>query len=584
MQSLIKKARSGQSVYIEEIREDFEAYSQTEIGCLLRLPGGGERREIIALPRAIDDEEQAFVREYFYARVYNIITSFGGAEMQLYAQNPDDFALCGELEEVFQTGMSRALRNGYGKCINVADRINAEEGEAPFAFTVKRGVMPEAGKAAEKKRSRAVSVLCETVSRASHSALCGVDIGYDEVRLVAARNGQVVAVKEYPWNPSAMRHSETMTMPLVLLVRVMRAALNMPLHADAQSHHAYASMMKKDASSAEMSKAASYLEEQYGVERSFDGIGLCFPDVVINDAILGGETRITAGVQAHAKDFEKEFSKLRGLQRALLPFCTHGGAVRLAGSGTMAAYTAAVEQAYSPQAKSLAGGIFVHVLDDENETGWLDESGTPPAIPLQSDALILDLGEADARIYRAGDARSINDPGTGISGLVRSCASGAGIIRLALRYFEKDAPELYRELFDKGLVIEEEKRISVPEDRRAKLITHIVKLAEAREPEAEHVFRTLGEHMGECWKLTDRLLSPRVKERVIYGAPALSKHCFELICAGAAKAKCGARFRAGDDESVYTPLMRELKLDARHSIVNFGRAVGACYYSMTKGK
>lgn len=586
MQSLIKKAQSGQSVYIEEVREDFEAYPQTEIGCLLLLPGGKEHRESILLPRALDDEEQAFLHEYFYARIYNMISVYGGEELQLYAQNPDDFALCEELEEAFQTDMPKNLRKGYGKCINVADRLNAAAGCAPFSFTVRRGVLPDAPKPAEKRRSKALSTLSETVSRASHSALCGMDIGVDEVRLVAARNGQVVAVKEYVWNPKAMRHTETMLMPLVLLVRVMRAALNMPLHSDAQAHHAYASMLKRDASSAEMSKAASYLEEQYGVERSFDGIGLCFPDVVIKDAILGGETQITAGLRVHAKDYEKEFTKLRGLQRSLAAFCTHGGAVRLAGSGAMAAYTSAMELAYSPQAKTLSNGVFAQLFDIQAEAGWLDESGTIPHIPLQLDSLVLDLGQTDARLFRASDARSANDLNTGIPGLVRSCASTDGIIRLALRYFEKGAPERYKELFDKGLAEEIDGGVFVPEepkDMREAFVEHIIALAEAREPEAEHVFRTLGEHLGECWKLTDTLIAPRVKERVIFGSPALHRRCFELISEGA-KAKCGARFRAGDEDNVYTPLMRELKLDARHSIARFGRAVGACYYSMTKAE
>ena len=584
MQSLIKKARSGQNVYIEEVREAFDAYAQTEIGCLLSLPDAREHRERILLPAAQDDEEQAFVREYFYARIYNMLSLYGGAQMQLYAQSEDDFALCGELEEVFEANMPRNLRKSYGRCLNVADRINAAAGLAPFVFLVRRGVLPEGAKAAGVKRARAAAALSETVSRASHSALCGMDIGGTDIKLVAARNGQIVAVKEYDWNPAAMRHAETMLMPLVLLVRVMRAALNMPLHADAQAHHAYAVMMKRDASSAEMSKAASYLEEQYGVERSFDGIGVCFPDVVIDDTILGGEAPKTAGIRAHAKDYEKEFSKLRGLKRALTPFCTHGGTVRLAGDGSIAAYTAAIEQAYSPRVKALSNGVFAHTLGTDLGTGWLDETGKIPKLPLELYNCVLDLGDTPARVFHASDARSVNNINTGISGTFQRYASQSGVFRLALRYFAENASARYVELFEKGFVEEREGGIYIvgePKDMRKPFLEHIMKLAEAGEPEAEHVFRTIGEYMGECWKLTEALLSPRVKDRVLFGRMVKNPHCCALICEGA-KERCGAHFRTPDEELAYTPLMRELQLDPKHSVAQFGQAVGACYYSMAK--
>ena len=45
-----------------------------------------------------------------------------------------------------------------------------------------------------------------------------------------------------------------------------------------------------------------------------DGVGLSYPDVVIKDKIVGGETSKTAGLRANPDiDYEQEFAKLTAL-------------------------------------------------------------------------------------------------------------------------------------------------------------------------------------------------------------------------------------------------------------------------------
>ena len=62
--------------------------------------------------------------------------------------------------------------------------------------------------------------------------------------------------------------------------------------------------------------------------RGFDGIGLCFPDVVIRNRIVGGETYKTRGMRENtALDYEAQFRKITDLCGRLREYTVPGGAV-----------------------------------------------------------------------------------------------------------------------------------------------------------------------------------------------------------------------------------------------------------------
>ena len=114
-----------------------------------------------------------------------------------------------------------------------------------------------------------------------------------------------------------------------------------------------------------------------------DGVGLSFPDIVIGDRILGGETPKTDGMRRNtALDYETEFQKLSGLKDALLRLCRPGGTVRITNDGNMAAFTAAAELAHSADT-ALSDGVIAHSLGTDLGTGWLTAEGTIPALPLE---------------------------------------------------------------------------------------------------------------------------------------------------------------------------------------------------------
>ena len=88
------------------------------------------------------------------------------------------------------------------------------------------------------------------------------------------------------------------------------------------------------------------MEQAAGTLRGFDAIGLCFPDVVIRNRIVGGETYKTRGMRENAAlDYEAQFAKITDLCMLLQAYTVPGGVVMNTNDGPMAAFTAAVEQA-----------------------------------------------------------------------------------------------------------------------------------------------------------------------------------------------------------------------------------------------
>ena len=109
-----------------------------------------------------------------------------------------------------------------------------------------------------------------------------------------------------------------------------------------------------------MALAAETMEQDAGSElRGFDAIGLCFPDVVIQNRIVGGETYKTRGMRNNPDlDYEAEFAKITYLSDYLKEYVTPDGVVMNTNDGPMAAFTAAVEQAAVGADVSV---VFLHI-------------------------------------------------------------------------------------------------------------------------------------------------------------------------------------------------------------------------------
>ncbi|MEZ4628510.1 MAG: hypothetical protein R2912_10675 [Eubacteriales bacterium] len=363
----------------------------------------------------------------------------------------------------------------------------------------------------------------------------------------------------------------------ILLLRVIRAALSLPdtPEADALKER----MLKKDATDREMREAADLCRARYGEAMLLDGIGVCFPDVVIKDRIVGGETYKTRGIRNASADYEREFSRLSTLQELLMRHCRPGGRVHMANDGSLAAYTAAAELTYAGET-TVRDGVFAHTLGTELGTGWIDESGEIPQIPLEVYNCVIDLGNYPARVYHELDVRSVRNFNTKLSGTLQKYCSQSGAYRLALRFFEERDMPRYQELFDRGFLEKRDGGVFVcqsPADMRKPLLEHLMRLAIEGVGAAEAVFREIGAFLAVTFEETEWMLSPRSCERVLFGRFVMHQRIFELMQEGA-NARYPVQFIAGDGKLAFTPLMRELKNDPAYTVAQFGQAVGAAYF------
>lgn len=582
MQSFLKRAEEGENVFLSDVRKAFSQES-SKITCVLDLVTGGQKSWELHLPTFHSEREEAFIREYFYANLYNLLSTFGGKRMMLYCNKDDAVAktLCKSLNDVFQVNVSKSERSGYGKCLNVTDRINAAMGQPDFTFEIVETAYTGA-QSAPRPACDAIASFRFAVGRAQKATLCGIDIGGTDIKVVGIRNGHIVAVKEYDWYPAGMTKAEQLIEPILLMASVVRAAMSLPDTPEAQALRGQ--MLTKGLPDEAMQSTVETCRAIYGEPILLDGIGVCFPDVVIKDRIVGGETYKTRGIRNASPDYEAEFLQLSGLQDLLLRHCRAGGTVHLSNDGSLAAYTAAVELAHSEQSASVADGVFAHTLGTELGTGWIDETGNIPQIPLEVYNCMIDLGNFPARAYSESDVRSVNNFNTGLSGTLQKYCSQSGAYRLALRIFKQKAPERYRELFEKGFLEEREGGIFVrmtPSDMRKPLLEHLMRLASDGEPAAEEIFREIGAFLSATFEETEWLLAPKSRVRVLFGRFVKHKRCFELMQEGA-NARCPVTFVAGDGNLAFTPLMLDLKNDPAHTVAQFGQAVGAAYFAASR--
>jgi len=545
IRDFIDKAKRGESLFICDVRDAF-ASADAAVDCVIETAVGETRHWTIPLPRSQDTQDAKFVRDYFHANIYNLISTFGGKYMSLYITPGDEFTkeLCNELDDVFQTAAPKVDRYGYGKCLNVTDRVNAAFGRPPFNFIIEpiQRMTPDLNPAKNPDLS-ATTFYQKAVKTAQNSKLCGLDIGGSDIKAICTSSSRIISLNEYDWNPTRMTKIEQMIEPIINIVKHMQAEL--------------------------------------GESVLFDGIGIGFPDVVIQNKIVGGETLKTHGIRAASPNYETEFARLLELGDMLRVHCKPMGKVNMTNDGSLAAYTAAVELAHSDRSAEVSKGVFAHTLGTELGTGWVDENGNIPQIPLEIYNCIIDMGNFPAREFEPFDLRSSRNFNTGIPGTMQKYASQSGAYRMALKHFSTDAPQLYQELYDEGFIEEKNGGVYVsltPEDKRKALLAYIMKQADEGQPQAELVFRDIGRCLAATWRETEFLLCPQVKKRVLYGRFVKSRSCLKLMQEGA-REMLDVELEPGDDDLAFTPLMQALKADPTYTVAQFGQAVGAAHFA-----
>jgi len=599
LRDFVDAATVGQPVYISSLRERFDALPPSLTFLLTaRLDGFNATGRVFTwtLPRfgLLAPDERAMVIEYVLAGIYNIISTLGGRGLALDAEGDD-----GEGEELaavvaheFGVGQPRLLRPGFGRAVNVSERMDEaiSPADAPsrgrFRLTGPQPASAATPEAPVPSQPGGIEGLSELATTNMHDvSICGIDIGGTDIKLCLAVDGRVARFVEYDWFPAAFTTIDQIIDPILVLVRLMRlegaratdssrAALLGEVLAPAFAH---------GASAAAIEAAVEAGESLVPEPPQLDAIGVCFPDVVVRDRIVGGEVYKTRGIRDHlGSAYETEFRRLSSLEIALRSFVTSDGAVGIVNDGPMAAFTAAVELgAVDPAA--IRDGVFAHTLGTELGTGWVTEDGTIPDIPLEIYNCIIDLGSYPERRYPPDDVRSVNNFNTHLAGTLQKYTSQSGVFRLAAKYLPDEDPALFAQLLERGLLVASDTGLFVPtepRDMRKPLLEFLMEAAEAGgHPAVDRIFREIGEFMAVAWLESRWLLDPAVDARILFGRLVKRRACFDLMVEGARAIAPALELEVADDEMANTDLMRQLRDSEAYTVAQFAQAIGAVHYA-----
>ena len=516
--------------------------------------------------------------------LYNCLSALGARRVEVCFDPADAemAALVAALPEVFQTRVPRRERTGYGKCLNVNERTLAALCGAEAAFSIEARDIAALPPAADDPPCAPAEtpVFAALPERVAGRMLMGMDVGGTDVKLAASVDGTLCAFKEYDWHPAAFARAEQLIEPLLLLARLMRAGACCQRAfgaVPARFRPAFDREADEDAMRAACGEMEALLGERL---RNFDAIGLCFPDVVIRDRIVGGETPKTQGMRENAAlNYEAEFGKITGLAERLRAFACPGGAVRNINDGPMAAFASAVEQAAAGD--DLSRGFFAHTLGTDLGTGWVEPDGSIPEVPLEVYNFIIDLGSFGQGAFAPSDVRSTRNVNTGLAGSLQKYAGQSGVFRLGAKLLPARDAQTYARLFANGLFARVGEGIFVPtapEDMRKACLAFFMREASNPASACAEVFRAVGEALGACWRETQFILGPACTSRTLFGRLVKTDACFRLLCEGAQRVAPGIELRAADDALANTPLMRQLAAHPRYTVAQFGQAVGAIYY------
>ena len=603
-------ARKGKPVFITDLRSaftDLDNGLKHHLTIVVELLGQeGQRLFELYLPLVTDlDEHQSeFVKSYLQAEIYNILCTLGGLSMTIYLDTAqkDLVRFVAELNETFETKKPRSARKGYGRALNVIERIKnslepekSQNSRRGFHFLIKDLTQLPNISEAENEPHQDKNRFKQATRNLAGKAICGVDIGGTNNKIVLVVDGCIRCIKEYSWFPTKFKTPIEQIKPICLLVRLVKAKVSLENN-EKMDPKEKLMLIKRLEKAFQREATDTYIKESVETVESalneelieLDAIGVSFPDVVIRDKIVGGEVYKMRGMRENPEiNYEQEFIRITHLDDHLSKLGKKNCVVKIINDGSMAAFTAAAELSCLDSTEMIKEGIFAHSLGTELGTGWVNRSGLIPEIPLEVYNIIIDLGSFVERDYHCDDVRSINNFNTGLSGTLQKYTSQYGVFRLALKHFAQEREDLYQELFARGFVEKKEKNAkplwvvpTEPIDKRKPLMGHLMQLLDREDNQTiQKVFRKIGLFLAITWFETERTLKPAAKSRQLFGGLITHKKCYQLIQDGAESLIENVRFDIANEDMANSSLMKQLENFSDFKVGQLATAIGAVYYA-----
>ena len=154
IEGFLKRAQGDQTVYVTDVRRVFDKVGEKAFHVHAHLYEGAVEVFAMSLPEWETEEQREFVAEYIRAFLYNLISTLGAIRIEIYLDSSDEGlrALAEGLRGDFQLDLDKTERSGYGKCLNVNERIvkALTGGKERFAIEIRDlGEEPQDAKAPE---------------------------------------------------------------------------------------------------------------------------------------------------------------------------------------------------------------------------------------------------------------------------------------------------------------------------------------------------------------------------------------------------------------------------------------------------
>ena len=218
IEPFLKKAEADEPVYITDVREVFDKEGSKAFHVHAHLYEGETAVFALGLPQWEDDRQREFVAEYVRAFFYNLLSTLGALRIEIYLDRSDEAltALAEGLSDDFQVSWAKTERTGYGKCLNVNERIikALTGGSEMFSITVK-DLADEPAVQEEKKESVSEPVFTQLPERARTRFLLGIDVGGTDIKFAVSLDGKLLHCEELNWAPASISCVEDLTAPVL---------------------------------------------------------------------------------------------------------------------------------------------------------------------------------------------------------------------------------------------------------------------------------------------------------------------------------------------------------------------------------
>ena len=187
LKTFLEHGAENRCVYITDVREAFQARGTRPFHLHMTLYNGSVRTFPLLLPVTQGREEEDFVAEYVHASVYNLLSALGGVRLDIYMDREDRTAwsLAEGLGRTFQLSLPKSARTGYGRCLNVNERVLTAlfQGKSSFSFGVHSITEEPDAEAHPTPAGR--PVFSGLPALTAGRMLLGMDVGGTDVKLAA---------------------------------------------------------------------------------------------------------------------------------------------------------------------------------------------------------------------------------------------------------------------------------------------------------------------------------------------------------------------------------------------------------------